>query len=93
MNSLIDPKFIIAYTVIVGFFAAYIFNPTETMNGALIAAFAGAWGYFLGSSNSASIIRDQIGKALDIAAKAQPDATVTTTTAVTTGAPSKGASE
>ncbi|MGI4876666.1 MAG: hypothetical protein ACRYG4_04200 [Janthinobacterium lividum] len=92
MNSLLEPKFIIAYTVIVGFFVAYAFDPTETMKGALIAAFAGAWGFFLGSSSGAAIVRDQVGKALDIAAKAQPDATVTTTTAVTT-APAKGPSE
>jgi len=68
-----DPKFIIAYTIILGFAAAYIWNPSETMNGALIAAFAGAWGYYLGSSNSSNQIRDQVGKALDIAAAAQPE--------------------
>lgn len=69
-----DPKFIIAYTIIGGFFTAYIFNPSETMNGALIAAFAGAWGYYLGSSNSSNVVREQVGKALDIAAASQPEA-------------------
>lgn len=69
-----DPKFIIAYTIIVGFAAAYVYNPSETMNGALIAAFAGAWGYYLGSSNSSNIVREQVGKALDLAAAAQPEA-------------------
>jgi hypothetical protein len=44
--------------VIGGFFMAYVLNwfqgDTEAlnlMNGALIAAFAGAWGYWLGSSS------------------------------------------
>ena len=49
-----DPRFVIAYTIILGFMAAYVQNPSDTMNGALIAAFAGAWGYFLGSSQGSS---------------------------------------
>lgn len=72
MINFLDPKFLIAYTIILGFAAAYIYNPSETMNGALIAAFAGAWGYYLGSSNSSNAVREQVGKALDIAAAAQP---------------------
>jgi hypothetical protein len=72
MNGFNDPKFVIAYTIILGFAVAYIHNPSETMNGALIAAFAGAWGYYLGSSNSSNIIRDQVGKALDLACAATP---------------------
>lgn len=67
-----DPRFLIAYTIILGFAVAYIHNPSDTMNGALIAAFAGAWGYYLGSSSSATIVRDQVGKALDLAAAASP---------------------
>jgi len=72
MSDYRDPKFLIAYTIIIGFMVAYIFNPSDTMNGALIAAFAGAWGYYLGSSNSSNVVREQVGKALDIAAAAQP---------------------
>lgn len=72
MSGFADPRFAIAYTIILGFAAAYIWNPSETMNGALIAAFAGAWGYYLGSSNSSNTVREQVGKALDIAAAAQP---------------------
>jgi len=68
-----DPKFVIAYTIIIGFAAAYIYNPSETMNGALIAAFAGAWGYYLGSSNSSNAVREQVGKALDLAKDAMPE--------------------
>lgn len=70
MSALKDPRFLIASTIIGGFFVAYIFNPSDTMNGALIAAFAGAWGYYLGSSNSSSQVREQVGKALDVAAAA-----------------------
>lgn len=72
MSGFGDPRFVVAYTIILGFAAAYIWNPSETMNGALIAAFAGAWGYYLGSSNSSNAVREQVGKALDIAAAAQP---------------------
>ena len=68
-----DPKFVIAYTIILGFASAYIYNPSETMNGALIAAFAGAWGYYLGSSNSSNAVREQVGQALDLASKVAPD--------------------
>lgn len=67
-----DPKFVIAYTIITGFAVAYIFDPSPTMNGALIAAFSGAWGYYLGSSNGAGMAREQVGKALDLAAASAP---------------------
>jgi hypothetical protein len=67
MNSFKDPKFVVAYTIILGFAAAYVNRPDDTMNGALIAAFAGAWGFYLGSSNSSSQIREQMGTALDLA--------------------------
>lgn len=73
MTALLDPKFIVAYTIILGFAGAYIHDPSETMTGALIAAFAGAWGYYLGSSNSSSQVREQVGKALDLAAANAPE--------------------
>lgn len=72
MNSFKDPKFVVAYTIILGFAAAYVNRPDDTMNGALIAAFAGAWGFYLGSSNSSSQIREQMGTALDLAKAATP---------------------
>lgn len=74
MSTFRDPKFVIAYTIILGFAAAYIYRPDDTMNGALIAAFAGAWGYYLGSSNSSSAVRDQVGRSLDIAKGLLPPA-------------------
>jgi hypothetical protein len=67
-----DPRFIIAFSIIVMFAAAYINNPDDTMKGALIAAFAGAWGFYLGSSSGASSSREQTGKALDLAAALAP---------------------
>lgn len=73
MSGFLDPKFIIAYTIILGFAAAYIFNPSETMNGALIAAFAGAWGFYLGSSNGSQVVREQMGKVIDLAAASAPE--------------------
>jgi hypothetical protein len=72
--TILDPRFLIAYTIILGFAVAYIYNPSDTMNGALIAAFAGAWGYYLGSSSSAGLARDQVGKAIDLAKANTPNA-------------------
>ena len=81
MTTFHDPRFVIAYTIILLFAGAYIFHPSETMNGALIAAFAGAWGFFLGSSSGAAKQADNAGKALDLAAAspgapAKPDVTL-----------------
>ncbi len=67
-----DPRFVIAFTIILLFAGAYIFHPSETMNGALIAAFAGAWGFYLGSSSGAAKNADNVGKALDAAASILP---------------------
>lgn len=67
-----DPRFVIAYTIIIGFAVAYIWNPSDTMNGALIAAFAGAWGYYLGSSSVTGQQRDLASKAVDLAAAVLP---------------------
>lgn len=72
MTGFLDPKFAIAFTIILGFAAAYVHSPDDTMKGALIAAFAGAWGYYLGSSNSSNQVREQVGKALDLAAANSP---------------------
>ena len=67
-----DPRFVIAFTIILLFAGAYIFHPSETMNGTLIAAFAGAWGFYLGSSSGAAKNADNVGKALDAANNALP---------------------
>lgn len=67
-----DPRFVIAYSIVLGFAAAYVYNPSETMNGALIAAFAGAWGFYLGSSSGAAVAREQVTKALDLGVAAAP---------------------
>jgi hypothetical protein len=71
-EELKSPRFIIAFTIIAGFAVAYITHPSDTMNGALIGAFAGAWGYYLGSSSGSQQVREQVGKALDLAKKTNP---------------------
>lgn len=72
-----DPRFAIAIIIIGMFGYAYVANPTQEMAGALIAAFSGAWGYFLGSSSGAARNADNAGKALDLAAAAVPPTTAT----------------
>jgi hypothetical protein len=72
-----DPRFVIAYTIIILFTGAYAYRPDATMNGALIAAFAGAWGFYLGSSSSSAKQADTTSKALDIAAAAQAGPAIT----------------
>lgn len=63
-----DPRFVIAMSIITLFAGAYIATPTPEMAGAIIAAFSGAWGYYLGSSSGAAKSADNAGKALDLAA-------------------------
>jgi hypothetical protein len=61
-----ETKAVVALAIIALFAAAYLHEPTDdTMKGALIAAFAGAWGYYLGSSKGASENREALNKALD----------------------------
>lgn len=65
-----DPKLFIASSII-GLFA-WAFARTEDadarnlMIGAIIAAFAGAWGYYLGSSNTASRANDRADNATQL---------------------------
>ena len=63
-----DPRFIIA-AVIIGLFA-WAFDRAEgeqesLMTGALIAAFAGAWGFYLGSSSGAKLADHRADLALE----------------------------
>lgn len=63
-----DAKLMIAVSVIGLFAWAYAADTNDdTMKGALIAGFAGAWGFYLGSSNSAVERRVTQDKALDLA--------------------------
>lgn len=60
------PALAVSFTVIVLFGAAYAQNPNnEMLIGALISAFTGAVGYWLGSSKGAQDNRDQLNKAQD----------------------------
>lgn len=72
MTSFNDPRFVIAYSIILGFGLAYWWHPDSTMNGALIGAFAGAWGFYLGSSSGAQKANENVGKALDVANSVTP---------------------
>lgn len=65
-----EPQSVIAMAIIGMFGAAYIHNPDDTMKGALIAAFAGAWGFYLGSSNGARSANARADKTADILASA-----------------------
>lgn len=57
---------LITILIVVGFFAAYFMDPgNETMKGALIAAFAGAWGFYLGSSQGARDSREAMHRQLE----------------------------
>lgn len=54
---------VVTVLIIGGFFWAYFLDPSnETMRGAIIAAFAGAWGYWLGSSQGAHENREALNK-------------------------------
>lgn len=62
----VEFRAVISVVIVVGFFAAYFMEPgNETMEGALIAAFAGAWGYWLGSSKGAHDTREIMGRAFE----------------------------
>ena len=66
VNRLIPgPVIVVSMLLIFGFFGAYVLvwadkdtKALDLMNGALIAGFAGAWGYWLGSSRG-SAVKDQ----------------------------------
>lgn len=63
----LDPRLFVAFTIIGLFGWAFARNTdNETMVGALIAAFAGAWGYYLGSSNSANQANDRADRGLEV---------------------------
>lgn len=67
----IDPKILIALGIIALFARSLIEDPKDdTLKGALIAAFAGAWGYYLGNSNNAARAGDRSDASLAIAHEA-----------------------
>lgn len=66
-----DPKVLIALTIIGYFGLAYQADPKDdTLKGALIAAFAGAWGFYLGSSSGAAQANKRADRAIDLAQNA-----------------------
>lgn len=60
-----DTRAAIALLLITAFLVAYFLRPTDVMSGALLAAFAAAWGYYLGSSKGASENRDALNRMSD----------------------------
>jgi hypothetical protein len=57
---------IIAVGVISLFAIAYFVFPTQQKEGALIAGFAGAWGYYLGNSSAQKKSADQVGESIGL---------------------------
>lgn len=50
-----DPKLALSFLLILMFAGAYAYDPSdEAMKGAMIAAFAAAYGYWLGSSSGSA---------------------------------------
>lgn len=50
-----DPKLALSFLLIAMFAGAYAYDPAdEAMKGAMIAAFAAAYGYWLGSSSGSA---------------------------------------
>ena len=73
MSDWLNPRFFMALMIVALFAWAYAENVSDqTMIGALIGAFNMAIGYYLGSSNSSNAVREQVGKALDLAAANSP---------------------
>lgn len=69
-----DPRFLIALAIIALFAWAFAresdSDTRKLMIGALIAAFAGAWGYYLGSSSTASRANDRADAGVQLAHEA-----------------------
>lgn len=75
MSGFLDPKFIISLIVLGIFGWAFAADVSDdTMKGAIIGALNVVAGYWLGSSNSSNQVREQVGKALDLAAANSPTA-------------------
>jgi hypothetical protein len=73
-SRFVTPQFLIALILISMFARAFEKSDDKDvrnlMVGALIAAFAGAWGYFLGSSNASGRANDRADAGLAIAQEA-----------------------
>jgi hypothetical protein len=68
MSTWNDPRVYITAALIGLFGYAYIHNPAdEAMKGALIAAFAAAYGYWIGASRGGSVAQEQAGAAVALA--------------------------
>jgi len=62
----ITARELVAFLIIAGFFTAYFIDPSDQIfKGAIVAAFASACGYYLGSSKGAQENRDALNKLHD----------------------------
>jgi hypothetical protein len=80
IDRFLQPQLLLALLLIGMFGWAYSEDVADaTMKGALIGAFSGAWGYYLGSSRGATSQTENVSKALDLATSSAPptDPTVT----------------
>lgn len=69
IDRFLQPQLLLALILIGLFGWAYSEDVSDaTMKGALIGAFSGAWGYYLGSSRGATSQTENVSKALDLAA-------------------------
>jgi len=68
VNQWSDPKLYVSWALIALFAFAYVRDPSdETMKGAVILAFATAYGYWLGTNKGDAQRTDNTGKAFDMA--------------------------
>ncbi|MBO9624181.1 MAG: hypothetical protein J7500_15845 [Sphingomonas sp.] len=76
MNQWNDPRLLVTLLLISLFAFAYLRNPSDDMmTGAIITAFAAAYGYWLGANKGNDKASDNTGaafRAIEAAAKAQP---------------------
>lgn len=63
-------EFFIALLIIIAFLVAYFVKASEQMEGTLIAAFAGAWGYYLGNAIGQRRALEQAGDSTSLARSA-----------------------
>jgi hypothetical protein len=68
-----DPRLLISLIVLGIFGWSFAENVSDdTMKGAIIGALNVVAGYWLGSSNSSNQVREQVGRAIDLAASLTP---------------------
>ncbi len=57
-----ETRAVISLIIIAAFLVAYFIDRSDIMQGALIGAFSGSWGYYLGSSKGATDNRQALNR-------------------------------